>query len=94
MMIYKNQSSGSSKIHPSEVSSEMQGGNRKKRVKNGKKRVKNGYKSRTKRSPRVNHPKVIGGGRSRKSKPRKNLTKKNKLFLEKIGLKVKQNSEN
>lgn len=61
-------------------------------LQNGKKeenKVKNGYKSRTKRSPGVIRAKVSGGDRSKKSKPRKKLTKKNRKFLEGLGLKVK-----
>lgn len=66
----------------------------KNKAKNGKKHVKKGYKSGNKRSIGVNRAKVTGGGAPRKSKPRKKLTKKNKEFLERIGLEVKQNGEN
>lgn len=90
MLIYNTQRNGRSKVSSFEVSSETNG-NRKKRVKNGNKQKKKGYKSRSKRTIGVNQAKVTGGDRAGKSKQKKKLTKKNKDFLERIGLKVKQN---
>lgn len=64
--------------------------NGKNKAKNGKNGVKkNVYKSRSKRSSGVIRPKVFGGDRSKKSNQKKKLTKKNKNFLERIGLKLK-----
>lgn len=82
MLIYHTHRDGRSNT----VSNELHG--------NVKNKVKNRYKSRTKRTSEVIRAKVSGGDRPKKSKPRKKLTKKNKKFLEGIGLKVKQNSEN
>lgn len=54
------------------------------------------YKSKAKRVKSVNPPKVSGAGSRRRSKSLGNrkLSKKNKKFLEGLGLKVKQSIEN
>lgn len=59
---------------------------------NKRKNKKNGYKSTYNRNHGVIQAKVSGvdGQKKKKSKVRKKLSKKNKHFLEKLGLKVKE----
>lgn len=59
--------------------------------KNKKSNMKKEYKSTVKRKRRVSRVKATGSvGQKKKPKVRKKLTKKNKQFLEGLGLKVKQ----
>lgn len=55
-----------------------------------------GYKSADKRKHRVSQVRVLNPSGQKKSKVsrKKNLSKKNKQYLEGLGLKVKQNIEN
>lgn len=82
MLIYHTHRNGRSNISSNEI-------------KSGKNCAKNAYKNRNGQNECVNRAKVVGGdSRKKKTKLRNKLSKKNKMFLNGIGLKVKQNTEN